>query len=548
MVTTEARETDHPSSPQSSSGVQHFPSALTALSQHRHNSEGIKRLVIVSNRLPVVLQQSEDGAWCVEAGSGGLITALTPVLREREGVWIGWSGTSEAVELNDLMTADCEPVGYKLHEVPLSESDVDGYYRGFANEIIWPLFHDVQTRCHFDPTYWAVYQDVNHKFAHVVANHVVSGDYIWVQDYHLMLVAGYLRELGIEQQLGFFLHTPFPPVDVFVKLPWRQQILEGLMAYDLLGFQTLRDRNNFLACAEALCHIDLPDLRPPVVSVATDKRQIELGHFSISIDFDEFDQLARTPAVVERVKTLRQEIADDKCLLGVDRLDYSKGIPERLEAFQCTLERFPALCGKLTLVQVVVPSRVDIPEYQRLRTQIEELVSRINGQFSQPGWVPIHYLYRSLERSELIAFYRTADMALITPLKDGMNLIAKEYCAANVDCDGVLILSEFAGAANQLGQHALLVNPYDIHGVADAIHQACEMSRGERLMRMGGLRQIIRNRDIFWWLDTFLNVALAKEHDGIGASRGPTQEPRMIDKVSSRRQHQSIETWSRYAD
>jgi trehalose 6-phosphate synthase/phosphatase len=311
MVTTEARETNCQASHQSASGVKRFHASLASLSQNNHNLDQIKRLVIVSNRLPVVLQQREDSTWRVNAGSGGLITALTPVLREREGLWIGWSGTSEAVALHELMTADREPVGYSLLDVPLSEADIDGYYRGFANEIIWPLFHDVQTRCHFDPTYWGVYQDVNHKFAQVVANHVASHDYIWVQDYHLMLVASYLREIGIEQQLGFFLHTPFPPVDVFVKLPWRQQILEGLMVYDLLGFQTLRDRNNFLACADVLLNVALPDLQPPVVRVTADQRQVEVGHFSISIDFDEFDQLARTPTVVDRVKTLRKEFPSD---------------------------------------------------------------------------------------------------------------------------------------------------------------------------------------------------------------------------------------------
>jgi trehalose 6-phosphate synthase/phosphatase len=348
-----------------------------------------------------------------------------------------------------------------------------------------------------------------------------------------------LREMGIEQQLGFFLHTPFPPVDIFIKLPWRQQILEGLMAYDLLGFQTPRDRNNFLACAEALLNVDLPEQRPSVVTVATDRRQVRVGHFGISIDFDEFDQLARTTEVVERVKTLQAESPDCKRLLGVDRLDYSKGIPERLEAFQYTLERFPELCGKLTLVQVVVPSRVDIPEYQRLRTQIEALVSRINGNFSQPDWVPIHYLYRSLNRSELVALYRAADTALITPLKDGMNLIAKEYCAANVDGNGVLILSEFAGAATQLGQHALLVNPYDLHGVADAIQQACKMNPRERRIRMRELRQIIQSQDIFQWLDTFLNVAFAKDRDDNSALKrheagsGHYHRQRLISSAAS---------------
>jgi trehalose 6-phosphate synthase len=469
--------------------------------------------------LPVVLHQGEDGELSVTPGSGGLVTALTPVLCNSDGVWIGWPGTSEAVELDDVMTAHGKREGYDLQPVPLSEADVEGYYHGFANEILWPLFHDVQTRCHFDPAYWAVYQDVNRRFAQTVSNHTNSGDYIWVQDYHLMLVASYLREMGVKQQLGFFLHTPFPPVDVFIKLPWRQQILEGLMAYDLVGFQTLRDRNNFLACTEALLHIDLPTLRSSVVAVDADNRRIKAGAFSISIDFDEFDQLARTPAVVKRMQTLREEIPNSKLLLGVDRLDYSKGIPERLNAFQHILERFPNWCGKLALVQVVVPSRVEIPEYQRLRTEIEELVSRINGRFSQPGWVPIHYQFRSLERHELVAFYRAADIALITPLKDGMNLIAKEFCAANVDGDGVLILSEFAGAATQLGPHALLVNPYDLDGVAEAIRQACEMTSTERLRRMRDLRQRVRTQDIFWWLDTFLNTAMASASAGHGSRR-----------------------------
>jgi trehalose 6-phosphate synthase len=291
------------------------------------------------------------------------------------------------------------------------------------------------------------------------------------------------------------------------------------MAYDLLGFQTLRDRNNFLACAEVLLHVDLPKLQPSVVTVVYGARRIRVGHFGISIDFNEFDQLARTPEVVERVKTLREEMPGGKRLLGVDRLDYSKGIPERLEAFQCALERFPELCGNLTLLQVVVPSRADILEYQRLRIQIEALVSRINGQYSQPGWVPIHYLYRSLDRSELVALYQAADTALVTPLKDGMNLIAKEYCAANFNCDGVLILSEFAGAATQLSQHALLVNPYDRYGVAEAIYEACKMNPRERQMRMGGLRQIIRRQDIFRWLDTFLNVALAPDDEMTNAAK-----------------------------
>jgi trehalose 6-phosphate synthase len=428
-------------------------------------------------------------------------------------VWIGWPGTSEEVELDRLLTAASKSVGYELEPVPLTEAQVDGYYRGFANEIVWPLFHDMQTRCNFDPAYWEAYEEVNRRFAQVIAEHAAAGDYIWVHDYHLMRVATYLRDLGVEQRLGFFLHTPFPPVDIFIKLPWRQQILQGLMAYDLLGFQTIQDRNNFLGCAVSLLKIRRPDTRRRVATIALTHREIRVGSFGISIDFDEFDRQARVPAVVERVRELRQEMPDGKLILGIDRLDYSKGIPERLKAFERALERYPELHGTVTCVQVAIPSRVDIPEYQHLRAEIEGLVSRINGRFTQFGWVPIHYLFRSLDRNELLAFYRAADIALITPLKDGMNLIAKEYCAANVDNNGVLILSEFAGAARSLGRHALLVNPYDIDGVADAIRHACNLSWTERQSHMRRLRQIIRTRNIFWWLETFLNASYGWDLD-----------------------------------
>jgi len=476
-------------------------------SEHDTSQGQIERLVVVSNRLPIVAIKDEDDEWHIEPGSGGLVTALTPVLRERGGVWIGWPGTSEEVELDRFLSAASKTVGYELKAVPLSEAEVDGYYHGFANEIVWPLFHDIQTRCNFDPAYWEAYQEVNRRFAQVVAENVTAGDYIWVHDYHLMRVATHLRDMGVTQRLGFFLHTPFPPVDIFIKLPWRQQILQGLMAYDLLGFQTIQDRNNFLGCAASLLKIRRPDIRKRVATLTFTQREIRVGSFGISIDFDEFDRQARDPAVVERVRELRQELPDGKLILGLDRLDYSKGIPERLKAFERALERFPELRGTVTCVQVAVPSRVHIPEYQHLRAEIEGLVSRINGRFTQTGWVPIHYLFRSLDRSELVAFYCAADIALITPLKDGMNLIAKEYCAANIDNNGVLILSEFAGAARRLGRHALLVNPHDVDGVADAIRHACNMSQTERQAHMRRLRQAIRTRDIFWWLDTFLDAS-----------------------------------------
>ena len=474
------------------------------------NELAIDRLVIVSNRLPIVIGRGDLGEWQVQPGSGGLVTALAPILRDRAGLWIGWPGTVEEVDLDGLVAIGSQDAGYMLKPVLLTAEEVDQYYFGFSNEIIWPLFHDMHSRCNFDPAYWNMYQAVNLKFTQVIAQNTGINDYIWVHDYHLMLVAKELRSMGLEHKVGFFLHTPFPPLDIYMKLPWRSQILEALLEYDLVGFQTRRDRNNFIQCAEALIKDIHYDARRQVSTITVPNREIKVGIFPISIDFKEFARQAAARSVAERASQLYEAIPNCQILLGVDRLDYSKGIPEKLRAFRNALERFDDLHGNVSLVQIVVPSREDIPEYQELKAEIEGFVSEINGKFTQPGWIPIHYMFRSLDWIELLAYYRAADIALVTPLKDGMNLVAKEYCGAKVDRNGVLILSEFAGAATQLRRSALLVNPYDIEGTANAIHRAYNMSTGERRSRMRRLRTSIAKRDIFWWLDFFLRAAIAK--------------------------------------
>jgi len=474
------------------------------------NELAIDRLVIVSNRLPIVIGRGDLGEWQVQPGSGGLVTALAPILRDRAGLWIGWPGTVEEVDLDGLVAIGSQDAGYMLKPVQLTAEEVDQYYFGFSNEIIWPLFHDMHSRCNFDPAYWNMYQAVNLKFTQVIAQNTGINDYIWVHDYHLMLVAKELRNMGLEHKIGFFLHTPFPPLDIYMKLPWRSQILEALLEYDLVGFQTRRDRNNFIQCAEALIKDIHYDARRQVSTITVPNREIKVGIFPISIDFKEFARQAAARSVAERASQLYEAIPNCQILLGVDRLDYSKGIPEKLRAFRNALERFDDLHGNVSLVQIVVPSREDIPEYQELKAEIEGFVSEINGKFTQSGWIPIHYMFRSLDWIELLAYYRAADIALVTPLKDGMNLVAKEYCGAKVDRNGVLILSEFAGAATQLRRSALLVNPYDIEGTANAIHRAYNMSTGERRSRMRRLRTSIAKRDIFWWLDFFLRAAIAK--------------------------------------
>jgi trehalose 6-phosphate synthase/phosphatase len=470
------------------------------------------RLITVSNRLPIVVDRAADGEWRIEPGAGGLITALAPVLRNRGGVWIGWPGTVEedALDLEPLLRRATGHSGYVLKPVTLTAEERDKFYLGFSNEIIWPLFHDLQTRCNFDPTYWATYEAVNRMFAQVVARSSRPGDYIWVHDYHLINVASELRALGVANAIGFFLHIPFPSLDIFLKLPWRFQILRALLAYDVIGFQTLRDRRNFVQCIRALLKDVLVEGKGQVIAAQVEGRTVRAGVFPIGIDFQEFSQQAASGEVAEAARSFHAGFSNRTIIFSSDRLDYTKGIPEKLAAFRHALRRYPELRERVTLVQLIVPSREDIPEYGGLKAEIERLVGEINGQFTGAAWAPIHYMYHSVQRAELLSYYRASEIALITPLKDGMNLVAKEYCAASLE-SGVLILSEFAGAAAQLQRDALLVNPYDVEGVAAAIHRAWTMAPEERRARMRNLRRGIRERDIFWWVDSFLRAGTARE-------------------------------------
>jgi alpha,alpha-trehalose-phosphate synthase [UDP-forming] len=471
------------------------------------------RLIIVSNRLPVVISKGEKGHWNVHPGSGGLVTALAPVLRNRGGTWIGWPGTvaDDKIEMEVLLEQATADSGYTLRPVILTQEEHENYYRGFANEIIWPLFHDLQTLCNFDPDYWFSYQKVNRRFAQVIADDAQDNDFVWIHDYHLMSVAKEMRNLGVKSRTGFFLHIPFPPLDIFLKLPWRFQILNHLLEFDLVGFQTLRDRRNFLHCVRTLLKGVAIESRRQVSVVNTGHREVRVGAFPISIDYQEFSRMSASQEVADRSWYIHEDLPHRQIFLGVDRLDYSKGLLAKLKAFGLALDKFPELQEKITLIQVVVPSRFNIAKYNELKIEIERTVGEINGRFTRSGWVPIHYIYRHLSRPELLAYYRTAEVVLITSVKDGMNLVAKEYCACNEDENGVLILSEFAGAVSQLHKYSLVVNPYDIENVSRAIYQAFSMPGDERKLRMRRLRASIRKFDVYHWVNSFLKSAIAKD-------------------------------------
>ncbi len=485
-----------------------------------------KRLVVVSNRLPFTFARDAQGAWRAEPAGGGLVTALLPVLRNRGGVWIGWPGaTGDPKELASALSESGASVGYSFGAVDLTAEEIHDFYLGFSNEIIWPLFHDLQSLCNFDSAYWQTYCEVNRKYAEVIRAQSKPGDFIWIHDYHLMNAAAELRRLGVQSRIGFFLHIPFPAPDIYLNLPWRESLLRALLEFDLIGFQTARDRRNFVRCARALIEDFEVEGRGQVLAAHIGKREVRLGNFPISIDYKAFVRRAETPEVGQKVEELHRLLPKRRLILGIDRLDYTKGIPLRLKAFQNLLARYPDLREKLSFMQVVVPSREDIPEYHRLRTEIEQLVGQINGSFVRPGgWVPVWYEYRSLSRVELLAYYRAADIALITPLKDGMNLVAKEYCACSIEEDGTLILSEFAGAAPQLARGALLVNPHDVEGVADAIRQAFLMDPAERRARMRRMRASVREQDVFWWVDSFLRAAITKDLSSFPQPQGTPAE------------------------
>jgi len=468
-----------------------------------------QRFLIVSNRLPAVISRNQ-GEWRITSGSGGLVTALTPIMRKAKGQWVGWPGCGDEAPLPELMERFEQEHGYRLYPVPLTDDEVEKYYHGFSNESLWPLFHDLLGFCRFSLENWQVFQEVNQRFAEAVAKQAEQDDLIWVHDYQLALVGRHLRALNLPQTLAYFLHIPFPSPDLFRRLPWRNELILALMDYDLLGFQTLRDRRNFISTVVSL----LPETEVLArhryhTVLRYGRRTVKVGNFPISIDFDEFNEGARAKDVADAAWYLHENLHGRQLVLGVDRLDYTKGIPERFLAFERALEKYPELMTNISLMQVVVPSRTLVPDYQNLKETLDQLAGRINARFGNSAWNPIHYVFRSLDRTQLLARYRTSEIALITPLRDGMNLVAKEYCAASVENNGILILSEFAGAADQLGKGALLVNPYDIEATADAIYRAFTMEPGERRHRMALLRGEVKRNDVHRWLQHFTEACNA---------------------------------------
>ncbi|MCV7230783.1 alpha,alpha-trehalose-phosphate synthase (UDP-forming) [Mycolicibacterium komossense] len=483
------------------------PSAVTEF--------GESDFVVVANRLPIDMERHPDGTTTWKRSPGGLVTALEPLLRRRHGAWIGWPGVAE--DDDGDVPGGGEPIldeDLRMYPVRLSSTDVAEYYEGFSNATLWPLYHDVIVKPIYQREWWDRYVEVNRRFADATSRAAAEGATVWVQDYQLQLVPKMLRMLRPDLTIGFFLHIPFPPVELFMQMPWRTEIIEGLLGADLVGFHLPGGAQNFLVLARRLLGANTSratiGVRSRLGEVQFGFRTIKVGAFPISIDSAELDQKARNRNIRRRAREIRTELGGArKILLGVDRLDYTKGIDVRLKAFSELLAEGRVKREDTVLVQLATPSRERVESYRVLRDEIEREVGHINGEYGEVGHPVVQYLHRPIPRDDLIAFFVAADVMLVTPLRDGMNLVAKEYVACRSDLGGALVLSEFTGAAAELRQ-SYLVNPHDLEGVKDGIEEALNQDPEDGRRRMRALRRQVLAHDVDRWARSFLDALAGK--------------------------------------
>ncbi|MCL4384758.1 MAG: trehalose-6-phosphate synthase [Cyanobacteria bacterium] len=463
-----------------------------------------KRLLIVSNRVPYIINKIE-GKIVYKKAVGGLVTALDPLLKRIGGLWIGWSGTegsNKGIGDRIKIGEDGSLEGYELKLVKLNENEIKDYYGGFSNRTIWPLFHGFLFQSYFDYDYWKAYQRINKKFALEVNSVIDRNDVIWVHDYHLMLVPEIIRHNDKNAKIIFFLHIPFPNYEILNALPWSKEIVKGLLGCNIIGFQTRKDAVNFLAACKEILKLN-PDFNE--FKVNYNDMNIYVKEFPISIDYESFSKIGEKKETFKFIKNIKSSSKNTRFVLGVERLDYTKGLKEKFRAIERFFDKYPDYRKKVIFIQIAVPTRTKIQEYARFKKEIDEMVGRINGKFADGIWSPINYIYKSLSQEKLVSYYKLSDICLVTPLKDGMNLIAKEYIASRSEVDSVLVLSRFAGVADEFKDYAIMVNPYDIEDVADSIKIALEMELEQKTSRFNNLKEIVRKRDVFYWVESIFH-------------------------------------------
>ncbi|MEM6863965.1 MAG: bifunctional alpha,alpha-trehalose-phosphate synthase (UDP-forming)/trehalose-phosphatase, partial [Bacteroidota bacterium] len=499
----------------------------------------MSKTIIISNRLPVQLQISDGGLSAIPS-VGGLATGMKSVHSGGESLWIGWSGlTDEEIPESLENEIDNALAHHGCSKVGLTEKEVEGFYFGFSNRTVWPLFHYFLEYSEFELDFWNTYKVVNQKFADAILEQADEDDIIWVHDYQLMLVPQMVKEKKPNTSIGFFLHIPFPSYEIFRTLPWREEVLEGLLGADLIGFHTYDYERHFLSSVRRLLGLDVS-----FNDIYLDNRVIKVDSFPMGIDYKKFEEAAIANAkrskgnksdLQQKLDNHKASAPDTKLILSIDRLDYSKGIAKRLNAFEYFLNKYPEYKEKVRLIILAVPSRSNVPQYQLLKKEIDELVGRINGELSTVNWTPIWYFYRSLPFENLIDLYTSSDIAWLTPLRDGMNLVAKEYVATRTDKTGVLILSEMAGSAYEMNE-ALLINPNNFEQQADTLKNAITMPKEEQMARNMFLQKRLERYNVEVWANEFMSALRKKgDLDDVNISR----------KLSSSMVHQMVETYGK---
>ncbi|UCE06418.1 MAG: bifunctional alpha,alpha-trehalose-phosphate synthase (UDP-forming)/trehalose-phosphatase [bacterium] len=460
----------------------------------------MRRMLIVSNRLPISVQKRK-GRFNYLPSAGGLATGVSSFYQSYQSLWIGWPGITTSI-LTEKQEIESKLKSENMYPVFLTKHQIEKYYEGFSNKTIWPLFHYFTQHTIYDKAFWEAYYHVNNIFCDEVLRLAKDDDIIWIHDYQLMLLPGLIRNKLPSATVGFFVHIPFPSFELFRSLPWRKAILNGMLGADLIGFHTYDYVRHFISAVTRLLGID-----HTFGNLMLEDRVIKVDSFPMGIDFDKFANASQKSVIKREIGKIRNKIGDHKIILSVDRLDYSKGILQRLKAFDLFMDANPEYRGKLILILLVVPSRSKVEHYRKLKEAVDELVGFINGKYGNLGWTPIWYLYRSLPFNLLSALYNVADIALVTPFRDGMNLIAKEYIASKTDGKGVLILSEVAGAADELGE-ALAVNPNDIDDIKNALEQAFSISETAQVKQNRGMQERLARYDVNRWAEDFIDTLL----------------------------------------
>lgn len=457
----------------------------------------MSKTIIISNRLPVSVQRQDDSLHFTTS-AGGLATGLGSIYKKGQNLWIGWPGVyvnseEEKIKITDKLKQE------NMSPVFLDQEDIENFYEGFSNSTLWPLFHYFAKYVEYNYEYWETYKKVNEVFCQKVLELAEPGDVIWIHDYQLLLVPAMIRKEQPDVSIGFFQHIPFPSYEIFRILPWRTEILNGIIGADLIGFHTYDDVRHFLSSVSRIVGID-----NKMGQLRIGDRICQVDSFPMGIDYEKFANAVHSPETQKEIEHYGEAMGHQKLIISIDRLDYSKGIPERLKALDIFFDRYPEFKGKVSLILVLVPSRDKVKLYKKLKVEIDELVGRINGKYGNIGWIPVHYFYRSFPFYSISAFYAMSDIALVTPLRDGMNLVCKEYVASKADKKGVLILSEMAGAAKELSD-AIIINPNDTNEIVEALREALEMSEEEQISRINNLQNILKRYDIVHWVNVFMD-------------------------------------------